>query len=149
MGAGASVQNSSKSKNEVQPNKKAPGKTSEELFPPIKPKQVEHKDELSIREIVSKDKAIELANALSKHLEGRASKAVKDIENEVTKSIETVSKLFKNPEIILRLHDDPEDPHYGVGFTTSIFRKKEWFTLKRFCLEHSIYQADLNSAFNR
>jgi len=46
------------------------------------------------------------------------------------------------------VNDDPQDPNYGLGFSKSMFKPKEWKLVKTFCNKKGVYQTDLNHLFN-
>jgi hypothetical protein len=49
---------------------------------------------------------------------------------------------------VLHVNDDEQDPNYGIGFSKTMFKPKEWNLLKTFCNKKGVFQTDLNHLFN-
>ncbi len=63
----------------------------------------------------------------------------------------TCLKYMCCPPKVEALHiiDDAKDPHYGIGFSKSLFQPfNEFYVIKAFCNKKGINQTDLNHLFN-
>eukprot|EP01041_Mallomonas_annulata_P011487 gene11487-24021_t len=99
----------------------------------------------------SKVKNNKLLDLSSKALE-KIRKTTRAFAKETVHSIRKTRRRIRNlgrKEILLRVNDNPKDPHYGLGFSVAVFRKKEWIAMKKFCNHNQIFQTDLNSVFRR